>query len=585
MSVKAETRIRTRTEKLLLEAARRFNATLEYEELIEQVLKLVTSAVEAEAALVFRVDHSRSDMKMRFMKCPECKVQVFFQEFGSGVVGAVAEYKEPVLVNDPDEVSPVEKDIGRKAGVEIQNLISVPLIGKGQMIGVIEAFNKKDSPFSESDLDILVGLTNQIAVAIDNAHLYRAVRREALEKNLLYEVGMKLSSTLELDELLKEIMNTLKKIIEFSAGGIFLIDLEKNEIGSIYIVGYGERLQKEPNLKIGQGLIGSVAKSGEPVVVADVSLDPRYFEAHPGTKSEVVVPIKLNNKTIGVLNLESDHLGAFDLHAVSLLSAFATQAAISIERTRLHQKIVAGRKIDEQLNITREIQRSFLPDANPQIHGYDVAGTNIPSEQVGGDYYDFINIVEGQTGIVIGDVSGKGIPAALIMAAFRSSLLAEIRNNYSIATICRKVNSLVFESVRAGNFVSAVYGVLDSKNHVLTFSNCGHNLPLHFKANGQVDYLKEGGQVMGVSADVIYEQRPVVINAGEVIVFYTDGVTEVFDDAGREFGLERLMGVVIENQKRPSFEILDNIVKSVRHFASKDHLFDDLTAIVLKRTA
>ncbi|MGH8016589.1 MAG: GAF domain-containing protein, partial [Candidatus Zixiibacteriota bacterium] len=355
MTTRTEIRIRTRTEKLLLEAARRFNATLEYEELIEQVLNLVTSAVDAEAALVFRVDHSRPDMKIRFMKCPDCKVSVFFQEFGSGVVGAVAEYKEPVIVNESEEVSAAEKEIGRKAGVEIRNLISVPLIGKGQMIGVIEAFNKQDGPFSETDLDILVGLANQIAVAIDNAQMYRAVRREALEKNLLYEVGMKLSSTLELDELLKEIMISLKKVIEYSAGGIFLIDPDKNEIGSVYIVGYGDRLQAEPNLKIGQGLIGSVAKSGEPVVVSDVSKDPRYFEAHPGTKSEVVVPIKLDNKTIGVLNLESDNLAAYDHQAVALLSAFAAQAAISIERTRLHHKIVSGRKIDEQLKITREI--------------------------------------------------------------------------------------------------------------------------------------------------------------------------------------------------------------------------------------
>lgn len=585
MTTKTETRVRTRTEKLLLEAARRFNATLEYEELIEQVLNLVTSAVDAEAALVFRVDHSRPDMKIRFMSCPECTVKVFFQEFGSGVVAAVAEYKEPVIVNDPDEVSDAEKEIGRKAGVEIRTLLSVPLIGKGQMIGVIEAFNKKDGPFTEADLDILVGLANQIAVAIDNAHLYRAVRREALEKNLLYEVGMKLSGTLEMDELLKEIMNTLKKIIDYSAGGIFLIDPDKEEIGSVYIVGYGERLQKEPNLKLGQGLIGNVGRSGEPVVVPDVSKDPRYFDAHPGTKSEVVVPIKLNDKTIGVLNLESNEIGAYDNHAVALLSAFAAQAAISIERTRLHQKIVQGRKIDEQLNITREIQRSFLPDTNPQIHRYDIAGTNIPSEQVGGDYYDFIPIVEGQTGIVVGDVSGKGIPAALIMASFRSSLLAEIRNNYSIATICRKVNSLVYESVRAGNFVSAVYGVLDSKNHIFTFCNCGHNLPVHIKYNGEVDYLKEGGQVMGVSPDVQYEQRPAFINAGDIIVLYTDGVTEVFDSKGREFGMDRLIKVVKDNKNLPAFEILDKIVTTARAFASKEHLFDDLTAIVLKRTA
>ena len=584
MTTRTETLVRTRTEKFLLEAARRFNATLEYEELIEQVLNLVTSAVEAEAALVFRVDHSRSDMKMRFMKCPECKVEVFYQEFGSGVVGAVAEYREPVIVNDPSEISEVEKEIGRKAGVEIRNLISVPLIGKGQMIGVIEAFSKVDGPFTEADLDILIGLANQIAVAIDNAYLYRAVRQEALEKNLLYEIGMKLSGTLELDELLKEILNTLHKVIDFSAGGIFLIETERDEVGSVYTVGYDKRYQGKLQLKIGQGLIGSVAKSGESVIVSDVSKDPRYVNARPKTKSEVVVPIKLSNKTIGVLNLESDNSGAYDNHTVALLAAFAAQAAISIERTRLHQKIVSGRKIDEQLKVTREIQRSFLPDSNPQIHGYDIAGANIPSEQVGGDYYDFISIVEGQTGIVIGDVSGKGIPASLIMASFRSSLLAEIRNNYSIATICRKVNSLVYESVRAGNFVTAVYGVLDSKNHIFTFSNCGHNLPVHIKKIGDVDYLREGGQVMGVSPDIAYEQRPVVLNMGDVIVFYTDGATEVFNSDGVEFGTERLITVVKENQNRPAYEILNKIVESVRSFASTSHIYDDITAIVLKRS-
>ena len=328
-----------------------------------------------------------------------------------------------------------------------------------------------------------------------------------------------------------------------------------------------------------------MAKSGETVIVSDVSKDPRYVNARPKTKSEVVVPIKLSNKTIGVLNLESDNPSAYDNHTVELLAAFAAQAAISIERTRLHQKIVSGRKIDEQLKITREIQRSFLPESNPQILGYDIAGANIPSEQVGGDYYDFISIVEGQTGIVIGDVSGKGIPASLIMASFRASLLAEIRNNYSIATICRKVNSLVYESVRAGNFVTAVYGVLDSKNHIFTFSNCGHNLPVHIKKVGEVDYLREGGQVMGVSADITYEQRPVVLNIGDVIVFYTDGVTEVFNDDNVEFGIDRLITVVKENQSRPAYEILNKIVESVRNFASTSHVFDDITAIVLKRNS
>ncbi len=575
----------TRIEKLLLEAARRFNSTLEYEELIQEVLLIVAAAVEAEAALVFRVDHSRSDMKIRFMNCTVCKVEVFYQEFGQGVVGKVAEYKEPVIVNKCEDISDVEKEIGERAGVSIKSLISVPLIGKGQMIGVIEAFNRQDGPFTEVDLDILTGLANQIAVAIDNAYLYRKVRQEALEKHLLYEIGMKLSGTLELDKLLEEILSSLRKVIDYSAGGVFLIEPEKMEIGSIFTVGYAEESAGKLQLKIGQGLIGQVAKTGEPVVVSDVSANEQYVKAHAQTKSEIVVPILLNGNTIGVLTLESDNLNAYDKNSVELLSAFATQAAISIERTRLHQKIIAAQKIENQLSITREIQRSFLPESNPVIEGYDIAGKNIPSEQVGGDYYDFINIMGSQLGVAVGDVSGKGIPAAIIMASFRSSLIAEIRNNYSISEICSKVNSLLYESITAGNFVSAVYGVLDSKKHIFTYANCGHNQPIFLKEDGTIEYLKEGGQILGISPDVKYRQGQVELKPGELIVFYTDGVTEVFDEKGREFGEARLIAAIKEHSQNGSAEMLKNIVDSVCEYAASEHIFDDLTMVILKRTA
>ena len=575
----------TRIEKLLLEAARRFNSTLEYEELIQEVLLIVAAAVEAEAALVFRVDHSRSDMKIRFMNCSDCKIEVFYQEFGQGVVGKVAEYKEPVIVNECEEISAAEKEIGKKAGVIIKSLISVPLIGKGQMIGVIEAFNRQDGPFTEADLDVLTGLANQIAVAIDNAYLYRKVRQEALEKHLLFEVGMKLSSTLQLDQLLEEILSSLRKVIDYSAGGVFLIEPEKKEIGSVFTIGYAEESAGKLQLKIGQGLIGQVARTGKPVVVSDVSANEQYVNVHARTKSEIVVPILLDGNTIGVLTLESDNLNAYDKNSVELLSAFAAQAAISIERTRLHEKIIAAQKIENQLSITREIQRSFLPDADPVIDGYDIAGKNIPSEQVGGDYYDFIKIVGSQMGVAVGDVSGKGIPAALIIASFRSSLIAEIRNNYSISEICSKVNSLLYESIGSGNFVTAVYGVLDSEKHIFTYANCGHNRPILLKQDGRIEYLKEGGQVLGVSPKVQYSQGQVELNPGESIVLYTDGVTEVFDENGREFGEANLIAAVKEQSHKRASEMLKSIIDKVCNYAASEHIFDDLTLVILKRTA
>ena len=573
----------TRTEKLLLEAARIFNNTNDYEELMRMVLQLVLTAVNAEAALVFRIDHERTDMKMRLMKAADQKVIEFQRELGPGVFSWVAQYVEPIIVTDARNDPRSDAEISRIAQLDIRSILSVPLVGKGKMIGVVEAFNKDHGGFTADDLDILTGLNNQIAVAIDNAHLYRELKREALEKNMLYEVGISMSSSLDLDEVLHKILESLKRVVQYDAGGVFLIDPDENKIKSLYVVGYDPVEDEKVQLKIGQGLIGHVATTGEPVIVPDVSIDPRYVEAHSGTKSEVVAPMKVDDRLIGVFNLESNLLNAYSKRDLKLLSAFASQAAITVERARLHERMLDSKKLEEQLNIARATQQSFLPQKDPKIAGYDVTGRNVSSGEVGGDYYDFIPIVGSHTGIAIGDVSGKGMPAALIMASFRASLIAEIRNNYSIRTICAKVNSLLWESLDPGNYVTAVYGVLDARNHIFTFSNCGHNPPVMLRANGTVEYLRDGGQILGVTKDSVYEERALMIQPGEVIVLYTDGVTEVFDDHGVEFGMARLVEVIKANRSRSAHEIQEAIYSAVMSFCSPDHIFDDLTMVIIKR--
>ena len=573
----------TRTEKLLLEAARIFNSTLEYEDLLESVLKLVNTAVHAEAALVFRVDHDRSDVKMRMMRNDNCRMVVFHRELGTGVAGWVAKFRESVIVNDAANDPRVDPEIERHAGIKIRSMIAVPLIGKGHMIGVVEAFNKIDGEFTGEDLDILTGLNNQMAVAIDNAHLYRSLKREALEKDLLYQVGKNLSSSLSLDETLETILNSLRQVIEYNVGGVFLVDPERNEVKSIYTVGYDKGVDEKMQLKIGQGLIGQAATSGEPVIVPDVSKDAHYINAHPSTRSEIVVPIKAGERLVGVINLESDSLNAYDQRSLALITAFASQAAVSIERATLHERQLLQKSLEEQLNIARSIQRDFLPNQSPRIPGYDLAGRNISLGQVGGDYYDFIRIVDSQTGIAIADVSGKGIPASLIMAAFRASLIAEIRNNYSIRTIMEKANRLLCESLEPGNFVTAVYGVLDSKNHIFTYTNCGHNLPILLRKNGDVEFLREGGPVLGVSRDGVYQEQALMLHHGEIIVFYTDGVTEAFNSKEEEFGMDRLVDVVQANRDKSAAEIQEEIYRAVKTFASDRALLDDLTMVVVKR--
>jgi len=572
----------TKMEKMLLHAGRLLASTLDYEELMQLVLELTVKAADAEAALVYRIDKKHDDMRVRYYRARDNLIKSFNLPRDEGLIGRVAESREPVLYNDTDSPDKASPRIEEMIETKIKSALVVPLIGRGHMIGVIEAINSSHGKFTGLDLDTLVGLAHQFAVAIDNASLYRRANRKAMEQQLLYEVGKKLSSTLDLDEVLRQILVSLEKVVGFDAGGVFLIHEKKGDVTTVYSQGYEDQ-QRVLQIKIGQGLVGWVAKTGESVIVPDVAKDERYIAVHPETRSEVVAPIKLNSRILGVFNLESNTTSAYDQNSLDLITAFASQAAISIERAYLHSKMLESKRLDEQLAIARQIQLTFLPKKDPEIAGYDISGINIPSGEVGGDFFDFIDIIDYQTGIAIADVSGKGVPAALLMASYRASLIAEIRNNYSIRTICRKVNSLMYESVEQGNFVTAFYGVLDSKNDIFTFANCGHNQPILIRHTEQIVLLREGGMALGVLPDSEYEERPILLQEGDIILFYTDGVTEAADDSGREFGTDRLVAILRDYKRFPAATILDKIYKNVTDFAAKDHSFDDLTMIILKK--
>jgi len=573
----------TKIEKLFLHAARMLNSTLEYEELMKLVLELTVEATGAEAGLVYRLDRTLETMKARFFDGKDLSIKYVSLERGKGIIGWVAEHREPVISNDVTSDERFYSQFEEIGDFKFRSILAIPLIGRGQMIGVIEAINKINGNFDERDLDTLVGLGNQIAVAIDNARLYREAKQEAMERQLLYEVGKKLSSTLNIDEVLKLILDSLRKVVGFDGGAVFLIDEIKNEVSTVYSEGYEQANEEYLRLKIGQGLVGWVAKTGEAVIVPDVTKDERYVKARPETKSEIVAPIKIDGRLIGVLNLESNKEVVYDRKSLLLITVFASQAAISIERAILHKKMLESQRLDEQLTIARQIQVTFLPKAKPSLPGYDIAGVNIPSGEVGGDYFDFIRIIDHHTGIAIADVAGKGIPASLIMASFRASLIAEIRNNYAIRVICRKVNSLIYESVERGNYVTAVYGVLDSKNDIFTFSNCGHNRPMLLRRDDRVEFLSEGGLALGIVAHTEYEERPLFLQSGDLILFFTDGVTEARSAAGEEFGQERLIGIMREFREKTSEEIIQKVYDEVKNFSSESHIFDDLTMIVLKK--
>ncbi|MCP4567607.1 MAG: SpoIIE family protein phosphatase [FCB group bacterium] len=569
---------------IMTEAAHLLNSTIEYEELLKNVLKLVTRAVDAEAALVYRYNRAEEELRVRFYSGDQ-EPTVMSIKLDQGFVGWVAKNNQPVLTNDPMVDSRYNPEITDEQGVEFHSLICYPLMLRGEFFGVIEAINKTTGQFDQTDLETFDLLSDQIAVAIHNAFLYRNARSLALQRTTLYEVSKQLSHSLTLDEVLHNILTALKKVVDFTAGSVYLIDDKSGAVDTITSVGYDSAVKADLHLKIGEGIVGDVARTGEAQVVPDTSKDDRYITARHETRSEIVVPILSDGKMIGALNLEHDYLDAFSGEDQEILSAFASQAAISIERARMHKFMLDQKKMDEQLSIARAIQNTFLPNTVPSLRNFDLWGANIPSGEVGGDYYDFIQIVENQVGIAIADVSGKGIPASLIMASFRASLIAEIRNNYAIRTICRKVNNLLCESLEPENFVTAIYGVLDAKNAIFTFSNCGHNPGLILRADNSVEELGEGGIILGIRPDSKYEERPIYFNDGDILCLFTDGVTEAENAREEQYETDRLIETITRYRHLSAAEIGAKIIESVRAFSHSGIFMDDLTLIILKRPA
>ncbi|KPK78776.1 MAG: hypothetical protein AMJ89_00255 [candidate division Zixibacteria bacterium SM23_73] len=578
----AEKILRHAKDSIFGETSKLLNSTLNIDELLDIILDLTAKAMEAQASSLLLIDKKRGELEL-YVSSEAKRRKKLSLKIGEGIAGWVAERKKPVISNEVKKDPRYSSKLEEQIGFSIDSLICVPLLRRGNLIGVATVLNKLDGKkFDQADLYVFLSLADQIAIALDNSYLYRKAKKETLEKETLLEVEKSLSSSLDLHEVLELILDSLLKVVKYDAAAIFLIDKRKQQIEHIKARGFDPALEPDLQLKMGQGLAGWAAQAQKSLIVPNVKEDPRYIEARVETESGMVVPIISNQRIIGVFSIESNKLDAYDEEDLELLDAFAGLASISIERARQHQEILEKRKLEEELSIARRIQKTFLPDRHPKMPGFDISGINIPSEKVGGDYYDFIPIIENQVGIAIGDVSGKGIPAALIMASFRASLIAEIRNNYAIRSVMFKVNNLLFESTESDIYVTAVYGVLDTKNRIFTFTNAGHNAPIFRRADGRMEYLIEGGVVLGTFENSKYEERPLSLSSGDLIVLYTDGVTEAKNEKEEEFGTKRLKQVINDSYHLSASEIQNNIYQAVKDFTGNLPQADDLTMIVIK---
>ncbi|HEX7294804.1 MAG TPA: GAF domain-containing SpoIIE family protein phosphatase [Pyrinomonadaceae bacterium] len=409
---------------------------------------------------------------------------------------------------------------------------------------------------------------------------------------MLLDITQKISRSLDLQEVLNQVLDTLDSLIPYDAAGIFVLECgDKNLVPdgeepctfkSEAVRGYDIDELSELHLKLGEGFIGHVAMSREPLISPDVRQDPIYVNARDRTRSEMVAPIISNDEIIGVFDLESDQLDAYSKDDLDVLMLLAAQVAIIIEKVMLHEQLIEKKRLEGQLEVARQVQLELLPAGDPELAGYDISAYNFPTEEVSGDYYDWVSIYEDQIAIVIADVSGKGVPAALLMAFLRASLRAATHIGYATHISMAKVNYLLWESIERNQFVTAFYGILDGPNRTLSYSNAGHTPSLLVHADGSHRFIDRGNVPLGMFRDTRYHEYYLSFDPGDLLVLYTDGVTEATNPSGEEFGRERLAEAVKAHSNLTARDLIAGLQREVLNWTDGLGAGDDVTFFVIK---
>ena len=406
---------------------------------------------------------------------------------------------------------------------------------------------------------------------------------------LLYQLSQTFNSSLDLDEVLNRVMDEVITATHAERGFVMLIEPD-DKLSFRVARGMDQTSIEAPQFQVSRSVVERVAQQGEPIITSDAQTDERFnirqSVMYLGLRSILCVPLNLKERLIGVIYVDNRlQAGIFSQADLKLLSAIASSAAVAIENARLYQLAVEKGRLEQELSMARRVQVSLLPRQMPQIPGWEFIARWKPARQVGGDYYDFIETENKQLGLVIADVTDKGMPAALFMAFTRSIIRANLDHTPSPDAGITRANRLICQESDNSLFVTMFYGQLNLQTGELTYVNAGHNPPIHVAPSQSIPtaWLTRTGIPLGVEEDSTYTQESVQLKPGEFIVLYTDGVTEAMDADDNLFGEDRLKGVLLENRDRPAPEIAAALEQAIDQFTGPIAPHDDITIVIARR--
>lgn len=566
----------------LFDLGRQIASFINIDELLRRIPDLIARLIPFDAFAVYLRDEKRDELRIAYaVGYPDTKR--FALHVSEGVVGQVVATRHALVVGDV-AVDPhyIEVVPG------MASTLAVPLVHKTRPIGVLNLLSRERSRYSERDAAILRQFAAHVAAALVNARLFEQQRLDAEAFETLAEIGRDVAAVLDLDELLSRIAKLACRVVDYRTFGILLLNDQARELEMKVAVQYGEKVVL-PKVPLGEGLVGYAALHREPVLVPDVSKDPRYIKVVDDVRSELAVPMLLKDRCIGVFDLESPELDAFSKRDVEILTLLASQAAVAIENARLYEEVSANEaRLEKELQFARRVQAALLPSQLPKrLKGVDIAASFAPARELGGDFHDFLLPDSNTLIVVLGDVSGKGVPAALY-SVFAGELVRgrTFRRRYlpdrsSPANVLTSINTILHERQLEEYYCTLCYALFDLKRHAVTLANSGVPYPIRVSGDTCAP-IELPGVPLGSFFGVTYDELTLPLATGDVFVFCSDGVSEAMNRRGEEFGAPRLIDVVRRSRELPAREIVHAIVDAVDRHRDGFPPNDDTTIVALR---
>lgn len=414
-------------------------------------------------------------------------------------------------------------------------------------------------------------------------------RLELIKREHLIEATKKLNSTLDLDALLEIIIDIALEMVQGDRGTVYLLDERKNELWARVATGLDGTARVKIHLPIGKGIAGYVGATGDIINIPDAYLDPRFspdFDKSTGYRTTSILCMPMKNKEgkiTGVFQLLNKRSGAFTRADEVLIDGLSIHAALAIENARLYEQERQKILLERDLLAAREVQMSLIPKKLPDIPGYEFAACTIPAKEVGGDLYDFQPISGTHLALCLGDVSGKGLPASLLMANMIAILRSHASHPMSVKEIVQHTNRDLHQFIASDRFVTLFFAVLDTQYHTLTFSNAGQEPPYHVSEGTSLKRLDAGGIPLGMFEEFPYVQDVVNIRPGDAVVICSDGISEAMNGEAVQFGESQLTGIIEGNRDLTAPALLDHIIAALQQHVGAAPQSDDITAVVVRR--